>query len=57
MILKFCRLWKKPLVDPHQKKMNCLFSLEESINHGSRGKGSLETPKEQGIRMKHPMDT
>ena len=25
---KFCRLWKKPLMGPHQKKMNCLSSPE-----------------------------
>ena len=40
MILKFCRLWKKPLMDPHQKKTNCLFSPKESISCGSRGKGT-----------------
>ena len=43
MILRFCRLWKKPLMDPRQKKMNCLFSPEGSINYGSRDKENSET--------------
>ena len=57
MNLKFCRKKKKTLVDPRQKKMNYLFSPEESISCGSTCRGSLELPEEREIILNHLLDT
>ena len=54
---KFCRKKKKTLVDPHQKKTNCLFSLEESISCESTGRGRSELPEEWEIILNHLLDT
>ena len=54
---KFGKQTKKTLVDPHQKKMNYLFSPEESIRYGSTNIGNLETPEEPEITLNHLLDT